>query len=32
MRETADNEYRMGDLIAKVVESTPFQMRRNRER
>jgi hypothetical protein len=32
MRETADNDYRMGDLIAKVVESTPFQMRRNRER
>jgi hypothetical protein len=32
MRETADNEYRMGDLITKVVESTPFQMRRNRER
>jgi hypothetical protein len=32
MRETADNEYRMDDLITKVVESTPFQMRRNRER
>jgi len=32
MRKTADNEYRMGDLITQVVESAPFQMRRNRER
>lgn len=29
LRETADNDYRMDDLIVSVVESTPFQMRRN---
>jgi hypothetical protein len=31
VRQTAANQYRMGDLITAVVHSTPFQMRRSPE-
>jgi hypothetical protein len=31
LRQTAANQYRLGDLITAVVHSTPFQMRRSPE-